>query len=259
MIEIEDDLIQMYRNKLKEYPYFERNRIDFEEPMIYHTKAEYRDLVKSYGIGQMLDGDFLRSMAKISQFVHKLVPFTDKKVIEPCRYDGFELLDYCKRGGGLNCTGYSIILNDILLSLGIKSRCVWCLSYNHPFDNECHAVNQVFDAQQQAWMIVDAAFGCIPIIDTRGIDIITLRNAIMADKEITFLKLTKNHDAVFANMYRRYMTKNTFMFLTLKTSGLHYNTEKEAILIIPEGFERNCVSDYNYPYFITQNTYFLER
>lgn len=259
MIEMEDALVQICHNKLKEYPCFEYQRLSHEEPMIYYTKEEYRDWAKSYGIEQMLDDDFVRSMAKISQFVHRLVPFGNKKVIEPCRYNGFELLDYCKKGYGLNCTGYSIILNDILLSLGILSRCVWCLSYNHPFDNECHAVNQVFDAQKRMWMIVDAAFGCIPLVDEQGIDIITLRNAIRENKELAFLKLNKNHDAAFANRYRRYMTKNTFMFLTLKTSGLYYDTENEAILVIPEGFERNCVSDYNYPYFITNNAFFLER
>lgn len=251
MIYIEEELFQTYHAELTGYPDFEEGKIVCEKSISYHTSESCIAFVKEHGIHKMLDADFLLSMARVCRFVHRLVPVSDKRIENPCKFNGIALLERCLQGYSLNCTGYSIVLNDILLSLGIKSKCLWCLPYRHPFDDECHAVNHVFDSETCSWIVVDSAMGCIPTIEGRGVDINTLREALIAGQRIDLLKNVKYCDEEFTDMYRRYMTKNTFMFLLLKHSGLHYDTENDGILVIPKEFKRNKAEDYEYPYLIT--------
>lgn len=253
MIYIEEKLFQEYRAELARHPYFEIGETASEKSISYHTSESCIAFVKEHGIHKMLDANFLLSMARISQFVHKLVPVSDKRIENPCKFNGIELLERCLQGYSLNCTGYSIVLNDILLSIGIKSKCLWCLPYRHPFDDECHAVNHVFDSKTCSWIVVDSAMGCIPTIEGRGMDISTLREVLIAGQKMDLLKNVKYCDEEFTEMYRRYMTKNTFMFLVLKHSGLYYDTENDGILVIPKGFTRNKAEDYEYPYWITNH------
>ena len=99
--------------------------------------------------------------------------------------------------------------------------------------------------------------GCIPTIEGKGIDISTLREALITGKRVDLLKNVTCCDEEFTNMYRRYMTKNTFMFFILGHSGLYYDTKNDGILVIPRGFARNKAEDYGYPYFITNQISYL--
>lgn len=257
MIYIEESLFQIYYAELKRYPYFETKGKVRKKRITYHTDETCKAFIKKHGIHKMLGGDFLSGVAKICQFVHKLVPAGSPQIENPCRFHGIELLEHCLQGYGLNCTGYSIVLNDILLSLGIKSKCLWCLSYAHPFDEECHALNHVFDCRTHSWIVADSAMGCVPTIEGKGIDISALREALIAGKKVDLLKNVTCCDEAFTDMYRRYMTKNTFMFLVLGRSGLYYDTKDDGILVIPKGFARNKAEDYGYPYFITNHISYL--
>ena len=257
MITIKESTYRCVHNQLIQYPEFKNDNLSFKTQ--YNTASENLNLVKKYGFDKFFfHTDFFYGIVKLNQLVHRIVPSGDKLITNPCEYNGFELLSYCLKGYGLNCTGYSIILNEILLTLGYKSKCIWCLSSKHPYDNDCHALNHVLDPHRHTWFVVDSAFGCIPVKNHMGMDIFALRDCLIKNEPFDLLKSIKMYGDSYKSMYSRYLTKNIFMFLVLKSSGLIYDTKNNAILVVPVGFERNQSRDYPYPYFITQNRSFIE-
>lgn len=217
---------------------------------------KYDEVIRKYKLNKLLNDDkFEYKMVKIARFVFLFIPFNKPLISNPCDYNGFELLEYCLLGYSLNCTGYSIVLNDLLLALNIKSRCVWGLSHIMG-DDECHAFNHVYNEKEKKWIIVDPAFGCVPCNkDNTGLDIIEFRNAIANKDEIKLIKSSNIfHSASYLENYRRYLSKNLFMFLTLPNSGLEYFTQS-GILIKPIDYTiDNCFyDDHN----VTNNMFYL--
>lgn len=163
-----------YVQYLNEYHELKKFNVEYATKYIHDNR--YKEIIGKYKLNKLLEDDrFENKMAKISRFVHLFVPANKPIVTNPCDYNGFELLEYCLSGHSLNCTGYSIVLNDLLIALKIRSKCIWCLS---PIvgDDECHAINHVYNDIDKKWIIVDSAFGCVPCNkDSQGLSILDLR------------------------------------------------------------------------------------
>lgn len=59
-----------------------------------------------------------------------------------------------KKANGINCRSKAQILNEMCLALGIYSRKVWIMP-NSGYDNDCHVVNEVWDATLNKWVMLD--------------------------------------------------------------------------------------------------------
>lgn len=153
-------------------------------------------------------------------------------------HNGFEIFEFCKTSYTPNCACFAIMLNDLLISLGYKSKAVWCLSSN-PKDNECHALNHVWNYSTNKWMVVDPASRSI-VCDERGtpIDLLTMRDTIFNGGIVyPHRNKTIRQTESFIIEYNKYMKKNLFQFLTHREQGLLYPLDEKAILIHPIGYE----------------------
>ena len=153
-------------------------------------------------------------------------------------HNGFEIFKLCKTTYSPNCACFAIMLNDLLISLGYRSKAVWCLS-SDPEDNECHALNHVWDDRLNSWIVVDPSSRSI-VCDEWGtpIDLLTMRNTIFNGGIVyphrnKAIRQTEN----FIIEYNKYMKKNLFQFLTHYEQGLLYPLDENAILIHPIGYE----------------------
>lgn len=82
-----------------------------------------------------------------------------------------------------------------------------------------------------------------------------LRTALAKEDDFKLIKSPNvYHDDSYANHYRRYLTKNIFMFLTLPNSGLNYSTHT-GVLVKPHDF---IIGDDSFnKYNITDNAFYL--
>lgn len=82
-----------------------------------------------------------------------------------------------------------------------------------------------------------------------------LRNAIASEEDL-FLMKSNNvfHKSDYTIHYRRYLSKNLFMFLTLSNSGLRYDTQS-GILVNPKDFiiNKNLMGNHT----VTNNVFYL--
>jgi len=152
-------------------------------------------------------------------------------------HNGFEIFEKCKEEYSPNCACFSIMLNDILIAMGYKSKAVWCLS-SDPLDDECHALNHVWIEELNKWVVADPSSRSV-ICDELGtpIDLMTMRTRIYNDGIVyPYRNKTICQSAEFIKEYNLYMKKNSFQFLTHIEQGLHYPLDQNAVLIHPIGY-----------------------
>lgn len=155
------------------------------------------------------------------------------------KYNGFEIFEKCKRNFSPNCACYAIMLNDLLLALGFKSKAVWCLPADTK-DTECHALNHVFDEDKNEWYVVDPSCGSIICNESgKKVDLMTLRLTIgQGDYVYPHRNKHIRRPDEYIKDYNDYMKKKLYQFLTHNAQGISYPLEETAILIHPIGSKK---------------------
>ncbi len=152
-------------------------------------------------------------------------------------HNGFEIFEKCREEYAPNCACFAIMLNDILIAMGYKSKAVWCLS-SDPLDDECHALNHVWIEELNRWVVADPSSRSV-VCDEFGIplDLLTMRKRIHRDEAVyPHRNKTIRQSSEFIKEYNRYMKKNSFQFLTHIEQGLYYPLDQNAVLIHPIGY-----------------------
>jgi len=214
--------IEHYISCLRAYPVFDH------QPDVNGVRFEYADpgdehlmtLRSEYGIDKVVTGDStlkkaLQSMAWVfSQFRH-----TGEEVRVPV-YNALEILKRATEGR-FYCFHKAVVLNEVLLSLGLRSRVVTC--YPLQFDMDCHVAVLVFVPEQRKWVFIDPTFNTY-FPDSRSglLGPLEIRNAylrrevpdfadIPIDKSWTLVLAGKEYPT-YKDWYRMYMAKNCFRF-----------------------------------------------
>ncbi len=110
-----------------------------------------------------------------------------------------------------NCYVIATVLNEVLLSMGFKTKRVQCMPYDS-LDLDSHVVNLVYLAEQERWIFVDASWNRF-VTDESGhiLDLKTFRERLAKNKTV----LVNGQDTVSdeSTFYLNYMSKNLFWFL----------------------------------------------
>lgn len=243
---------------LQKYNVFTNEKINFVDTEYLNLESQkYYSIMKSEFELENISGkgDEVSRLFRIIRWVNKFVPINNPIISEPQFLDGYSILKKVNEGNSLNCMGYSILTNDLLLSLGFKSKCIWCMS---PYinDDECHVVNQVYLNQIKKWVMVDASFGHIPSIDDKFLDVIEFRTALYENKIIKLRKSEKfNFSIDETEKFIHYMYKNSFRFIF--NTRCRFNINNGFYSLIPQNFDlknmsyngiTNIVHNVNYLY-----------
>lgn len=156
-------------------------------------------------------------------------------VRNPFSYHGFQLLEMCRKGSKLNCAGCSIVLNDILIALGYRSKCVCCIPYDTE-DDDTHVVVHVLDEANRRWFVADPAMGRVPCRPTgEAMDLLALREYLSEEAELPFYRSGKLlQSGAECRKYAEELVGKVFLFLTFADSGSAYDFHASN-LIVPEG------------------------
>ena len=134
-----------------------------------------------------------------------------------------------------NCWMFAVVLNEIFLSFGYKSRMIRCMPFDLRF-NDCHCVVQAYVQEYRKWVMFDAAFGAYYTDDQRKpLNLKEIRECIIISKKmytpLTPLKYSKE--------LLNYWTKNIFRFETYAMSKFNLEEDSDAIIysLLPTGYE----------------------
>ena len=207
------------------------------------------------------NGDELSKIINILNFIHNSIRH-DGGNFALCEFDAIDIYNYHKSTGkGVNCRHLAIALNEMYLSMGIKSRYVTCMPQD-PNDNDCHVINSVYSQQLNKWIWIDPSFNAY-VKDEKGN---FLGIAEVRDRLINNQPLVLNEDANHNNETKQtkeeylenYMAKNLYWFLCIDESKFnpesrYRETYGKYIALVPEGFVLNLPENIMKGQYITND------
>ncbi len=102
----------------------------------------------------------------LMEWVHYLIPHNGAKG-NPDTKNAMSLISECRKDGKtLNCRGLAIVLNEVYLAEGYKSRFVTCLPKDST-DQDCHVITMVWIPSLNKWVWMDPTFMAY-VMDERG-------------------------------------------------------------------------------------------
>ena len=221
---------QIYLKQYSEFVFSKKERtVYYRDP----NNVKFLEEHKSRGV--CLCDTSIGNVAKLCRLIRLFTVGRNVTVLNPFIYNGIQLMGMCLEGNKLNCAGCSVVLNDILITQGFKSKCICCIPFD-PHDMDKNVLFHVYDETVKSWFVADPAMGCVPCDSSgRGLDILQLREFLAQGKELYFYQSGMIvRDCEKRKNYAEMLAKNMVMFIVFFSSGLHYCMEKSR-MIIPLG------------------------
>lgn len=187
----------------------------------------------------------------IARFINRNIPHANQKApVEKC--NAIDLWEYhLNVEPGINCRWHSVIMHEMLLSLGIINRFVTCEPEDSE-DNDCHVVNVVWLKEYEKWAMIDTDQGAY--VTDKNSDI-PLSLEEMRNNKIAGIPMEYHffENKLDPDYYSRYWAKNLYWFECWEKTGYDKETSYDEsdgrlIALVPQGFEayysgRTCTSD----------------
>ncbi len=169
----------------------------------------------------------------VAEFVNANVKH-DNQVEPITQKDAIGLWEYNKKyPTGFNCRYHSILLYELLSSIDIENRPVWCMPKDTT-DSDCHVVNHVFLPENGKWVMLDSDQGVwAEGKDGLPMNLPEMRDAYIDDEDIDLHFMNNGNN----DFYYSYMAKNTYSFETWENACLGFEmidrTEMRYIGLYP--------------------------
>lgn len=215
--------------------------------------------------------DEISKIINLMRWVHNVVRH-DGNSENPEPRNSLNLIQVCQDSSrGVNCRMMTIILNEVYLSLGFKSRFITCMPKGEKFD-DCHVINIVYSKTMDKWVYMDPTFEAY-FKDENGI---LLNPEEVRKKMINGDSLTINNEINWNGKpynkkhYLQYMAKNLFRFSCPIASEFGYESKNEDIRYVylnPEKYNpQNLKTEYEtksgkeiYSIYIKNPDYFWQK
>lgn len=183
--------------------------------------------------------EFFKNISNICRIIRLFAVDNVNNIIQsPFTFTGIQLMEMCLKKYKLNCAGCSVVLNDILLTLGYKSKCICCIPYDTQNLNT-HVMVHVYDGDYERWFVADPAMGRVPC-NKKGecMDILALRRYLSEEDELPFYQSGEIiFDREECRKYAKELIDKIVMFIVFRNSGLQHSFE-ESQIIVPEGINK---------------------
>lgn len=200
-----------------------------------------------------LEKDFDKAIY-VMRVLHKILISKGQTAHVPTRRSGYSLMIRCKEEKKqLNCRGCAIVLNDVLLSIGIPSKFIACMSCD-PYDPECHVANSVYIKEFNKWIYLDAATQSF-VADENGIpmSIWEIHEQLKLGKKLRFMIAPNIQNVnLKKHNFENYLIKNMFCFLSYQQYGPYSDDWKnmnKKYLLLPANHGKQYsglkLSDFN--------------
>lgn len=175
---------------------------------------------------------------KIATFVSENIAHANQKV-QPESGDCITLWEYHKNiEEKFNCRFHSMMMNELLLSVGVLNRYVWCMPKNSK-DPDCHVVNNVWIPEWNKWVMVDTDQRYY-VCDKNGtvLSISEIREKLIGGESLkcsTFAKVSQS-----TSSYLDYLSKDFYWFTVNQKVRFISNKNTDSnnfVNLLPKGFK----------------------
>ena len=185
--------------------------------LTYQDPADERlvELKSTYKLDSIAGlGDELDRILNLFNWVHNVVSH-DGGNSSPDPENSINILSYCNESGeGVNCVYMAIVLNEVYLSLGIKSRVIQGNCKKFIFNGDWHAFNIVYSNTLGKWIFLDPMKRAF-YTDEYGhiLSVAEIRERLIGGKTLEL-----NSDADYngnpfdKDEYLNYLSKNMYRF-----------------------------------------------
>jgi Transglutaminase-like superfamily len=188
-------------------------------------------------------GSEVSQMINLMRWVHYLVPHDGSKG-NPDVKNALSFIDVCRRDGKtLNCRGLAILLNEVYLAVGFKSRFVTCLPKDTT-DNDCHVITMVWANDLKKWIWMDPTFNAY-VMNEKGdmLSIEEVRERLIAGKPLILnpdADRNRQTTQTKKDYLDTYMAKNLYRLECPVSSEYNYETkgqgkERAYVSLVPMG------------------------
>ena len=176
-------------------------------------------------------GNDITRIINLMEWVHYLIPHDGSKG-NPQMKNAMSMIKECRRDRKtLNCRGLAILLNEVYLAEGFKSRYVTCLPKDTT-DNDCHVITMVWAESLKKWLWMDPTFMAY-VMNEEGnlLSIEEVRGRLINNKPLLLNPdANRNHTTTQTkNDYLGYyMSKNLYKLECSLSSEYNYETQQEG-------------------------------
>lgn len=256
-----------YIEVMKSYPEYTHETAD-RIPEFTYALATDTNLIKlreRFNLEEIAGkGDEISKIINLMKWVHNVVGH-DGSSINPYPRNAFNLIKIChEENRGVNCRMLAIILNEVYLSMGYKSRFVTCMPEEKNF-SDCHVINSVYSTFLNKWIYMDPTFQ-VYLKDEYGnlLSIQEVRERLINNKPlIVNSEINHNPSSAFhrflyntglkrytSEKYLDYMSKNLFRLECASHSEFNSETsdkDMDYIQLVPIGYKvENNPEVHNY-------------
>jgi hypothetical protein len=178
-------------------------------------------------------GSDVLKILNLLHWVHNLVPHNGMNE-NPEVKNALSMINVCKKDNrGLNCRGLALVLNEVYLSMGIKSRIVTCYPKDIlKIDNDVHVINSVYSESLKKWLWIDPTFNAY-VMNEKGemLSIEEVRERLITDKTLILnpdANWNNQNPQTKENYLYNYMAKNLYMLECPATSEYDMETHREG-------------------------------
>ena len=215
------------------------------------------ELRTRYGLDDLVSGVAeLPGGLALLEWAHTVVEH-DGGSLNPQPCNALNILDACMRDKrGVNCRMKAIVLNEVYLSLGYRSRYITCMPA--VADGDCHVLVMVYIATLGRWITVDPTYNTY-FTDADGtiINVLQARQVYRGGGTPGLCHIERPLDArlfldgvecgSWDEYYLVYMSKNCFRFACPVASEFGCDSSQNArfIHLSPPGYDPTISSEYD--------------
>lgn len=236
---------EYYEELLKEpYMYEDASKYltfsyDFANPKLNILREKY-DLEKIAGNGNEID-----KIINLMKWVHRTVGWDGMNGIKTESNSLSIINETVTNSLKVNCRGIGIVLSEVYLAMGFKSKFVVCLPKSVQ-DDDCHIVTIVYSETKRKWLMMDACLQSYATDEEGNIlSIREIRDYFINHSTVNF------PDAINANgisgdysWYRGYYLRKNFYrfeFHRISGFGLEDNYLRDLVQLVPAGYDKTGV------------------
>jgi hypothetical protein len=217
-----------------------------------HENGRMKDVRRYFKLDSIAgSGNEISKILNIMYWIHNNIKH-DGSNYALAEFNSIDLYHYYKAtGNGINCRHLAIALNEMYLSMGMKSRYVTCLPKDED-DQDCHVINCVWVDSLQKWIWIDPTFAAY-VKDENGT---FLSISEVRERLIDGRPLVLNEDANWNNQNKQtkeyylenYMAKNLYWIQVpfnsmFNPESRYRNNVNKYVSLLPIGYTRSNMED----------------
>lgn len=202
------------RDSLLLQPYFYEDTSEYPDFTYDSSHPMLKELREKYALDEAAgDGDEISRFKNLLSWVHRMVGWDGANGIQ-ADCNALSILAKAQADGTrFNCRGVGMVLSEVYLAMGYRSKFVVCLPYDMG-DRDCHIVTHVYSETRKKWMMFDACYECWAE-NTDGTILSLPEIRYYYEKNLPlFFPETTNANGVggYSERYKDYLRKNIYRF-----------------------------------------------